>query len=105
MKPACRSRSHYNLSKMGEVLNLQFGQGDELHLLDLYPAAGRIWVELLFHSFQLLNFIASRHKENLMDSSNLAIVLTPSIMPLPAAASAQRLDHHVALVKVTNYSL
>lgn len=35
-----------------------------------------------------------------MDSSNLAIVMAPSIMPLPAAASAQRLEHHVALVKV-----
>lgn len=50
--------------------------------------------------FQLLNFLASKHKDNLMDSSNLAIVMAPSIMPLPAAASAQRLEHHVALVKV-----
>lgn len=50
--------------------------------------------------FQLLKYIASKHKENLMDSSNLAIVMAPSIMPLPAAASAQRLEHHVALIKV-----
>lgn len=35
-----------------------------------------------------------------MDSSNLAIVMAPSVMPLPAAASTQRLEHHVALVKV-----
>ncbi|KAG6455445.1 hypothetical protein O3G_MSEX009229 [Manduca sexta] len=51
-------------------------------------------------SAELLSYIASKHKDNLMDSSNLAIVMTPSIMPLPAAASAQRLEHHVALVKM-----
>ncbi|XP_060805132.1 rho GTPase-activating protein 11A [Amyelois transitella] len=57
-------------------------------------------VHLLHYIMELLNYIASRHKENLMDSSNLAIVMAPSIMPLPAAASAQRLEHHVALVKI-----
>ncbi|XP_053613362.1 uncharacterized protein LOC128676928 [Plodia interpunctella] len=57
-------------------------------------------VHLLHYIMELLNYIASRHKDNLMDSSNLAIVMAPSIMPLPAAASAQRLEHHVALVKI-----
>ncbi|KAM3960472.1 uncharacterized protein ACR2FA_005379 [Aphomia sociella] len=68
-----------------------------LHTLLLLPV---LHVHLLHYIMELLNFIASRHKENLMDSSNLAIVMAPSIMPLPAAASAQRLEHHVALVKI-----
>lgn len=68
-----------------------------LNTLLLLPV---LHVHLLHYIMELLNYIASRHKENLMDSSNLAIVLAPSIMPLPAAASAQRLEHHVALVKV-----
>ncbi|XP_034834059.1 uncharacterized protein [Maniola hyperantus] len=57
-------------------------------------------VHLLHYIMELLHFMASKHKDNLMDSSNLAIVLAPSVMPLPAAASAQRLEHHVALVKI-----
>ncbi|XP_075982984.1 uncharacterized protein LOC142981163 [Anticarsia gemmatalis] len=68
-----------------------------LHTLLLLPV---LHVHLLHYIMELLNFIASRHKDNLMDSSNLAIVMAPSIMPLPAAASAQRLEHHVALVKM-----
>ncbi|CAK1583758.1 unnamed protein product [Parnassius mnemosyne] len=68
-----------------------------LHTLLLLPV---LHVHLLHYIMELLNFIASRHKDNLMDSSNLAIVLAPSIMPLPAASSAQRLEHHVALVKM-----
>ncbi|XP_026760650.2 uncharacterized protein LOC113519685 [Galleria mellonella] len=68
-----------------------------LHTLLLLPV---LHVHLLHYIMELLNFIASNHKENLMDSSNLAIVMAPSIMPLPAAASAQRLEHHVALVKI-----
>ncbi|CAH2045166.1 unnamed protein product, partial [Iphiclides podalirius] len=68
-----------------------------LHTLLLLPV---LHVHLLHYIMELLNFIASRHKENLMDSSNLAIVMAPSIMPLPAASSAQRLEHHVALVKM-----
>ncbi|CAG9789400.1 unnamed protein product [Diatraea saccharalis] len=68
-----------------------------LHTLLLLPV---LHVHLLHYIMELLNFIAARHKDNLMDSSNLAIVMAPSIMPLPAAASAQRLEHHVALVKI-----
>ncbi|CAG4957446.1 unnamed protein product [Colias eurytheme] len=68
-----------------------------LHTLLLLPV---LHVHLLHYIMELLRFIASRHKDNLMDSSNLAIVLAPSIMPLPAAATAQRLEHHVALVKI-----
>ncbi|RVE41487.1 hypothetical protein evm_013874 [Chilo suppressalis] len=68
-----------------------------LHTLLLLPV---LHVHLLHYIMELLNFIAARHKDNLMDSSNLAIVLAPSIMPLPAAATAQRLEHHVALVKI-----
>ncbi|XP_063539328.1 uncharacterized protein LOC134748461 isoform X1 [Cydia strobilella] len=68
-----------------------------LHTLLLLPV---LHVHLLHYIMELLNYIASRHKENLMDSSNLAIVMAPSIMPLPAASSAQRLEHHVALVKI-----
>ncbi|KPJ18268.1 Rho GTPase-activating protein 11A [Papilio machaon] len=68
-----------------------------LHTLLLLPV---LHVHLLHYIMELLNFIASRHKDNLMDSSNLAIVMAPSIMPLPAASSAQRLEHHVALVKM-----
>ncbi|KAJ8723830.1 hypothetical protein PYW07_007810 [Mythimna separata] len=68
-----------------------------LHTLLLLPV---LHVHLLHYIMELLNFLASRHKDNLMDSSNLAIVMAPSIMPLPAAASAQRLEHHVALVKM-----
>ncbi|KOB71118.1 putative Rho GTPase activating protein 11A isoform 2 isoform 1 [Operophtera brumata] len=69
-----------------------------LHTLLLLPV---LHVHLLHYIMELLNFIASRHKENRMDYSNLAIVLAPSIMPLPAAASAHRLEHHVALVKTS----
>lgn len=84
------------------LLRCRITAGDDalkpiLHTLLLLPV---LHVHLLHYIMELLNFIASRHKENLMDSSNLAIVLAPSIMPLPAAASAQRLDHHVALVKM-----
>ncbi|XP_050674965.1 uncharacterized protein LOC126972332 [Leptidea sinapis] len=68
-----------------------------LHTLLLLPV---LHVHLLHYVMELLNFIASKHKDNLMDSSNLAIVLAPSIMPLPAAATAQRLEHHVALIKI-----
>ncbi|XP_073950298.1 uncharacterized protein isoform X2 [Choristoneura fumiferana] len=68
-----------------------------LHTLLLLPV---LHVHLLHHVMELLNYIASRHKDNLMDASNLAIVMAPSIMPLPAASSAQRLEHHVALVKI-----
>ncbi|XP_026743258.1 uncharacterized protein LOC113504939 [Trichoplusia ni] len=68
-----------------------------LHTLLLLPV---LHVHLLHYIMELLNFLASKHKDNLMDSSNLAIVMAPSIMPLPAAASAQRLEHHVALVKM-----
>ncbi|CAH2094697.1 unnamed protein product [Euphydryas editha] len=68
-----------------------------LNTLLLLPV---LHVHLLHYIMELLNYIASRHKENLMDTSNLAIVLAPSIMPLPASASAQRLEHHVALVKI-----
>ncbi|XP_072929788.1 uncharacterized protein [Epargyreus clarus] len=68
-----------------------------LHTLLLLPV---LHVHLLHYIMELLNFIASRHKDNLMDSSNLAIVLAPSIMPLPATSTAQRLEHHVALVKI-----
>lgn len=68
-----------------------------LHTLLLLPV---LHVHLLHYIMELLNFVASKHKENLMDSSNLAIVMAPSIMPLPAAATAQRLEHHVALVKM-----
>ncbi|KAI5630999.1 rhoGAP domain-containing protein [Phthorimaea operculella] len=68
-----------------------------LHTLLLLPV---LHVHLLHYIMELLNYIASRHKDNLMDASNLAIVMAPSIMPLPAAASAQRLEHHVALVKI-----
>ncbi|XP_049877973.1 rho GTPase-activating protein gacU-like [Pectinophora gossypiella] len=68
-----------------------------LHTLLLLPV---LHVHLLHYIMELLNFIASRHKDNLMDASNLAIVMAPSIMPLPAASSAQRLEHHVALVKI-----
>ncbi|XP_050353808.1 uncharacterized protein LOC126775764 [Nymphalis io] len=68
-----------------------------LNTLLLLPV---LHVHLLHYVMELLNYIASKHKDNLMDSSNLAIVLAPSIMPLPAASSAQRLEHHVALVKI-----
>ncbi|XP_026494330.2 uncharacterized protein LOC113399414 [Vanessa tameamea] len=68
-----------------------------LNTLLLLPV---LHVHLLHYVMELLNYIASRHKDNLMDSSNLAIVLAPSIMPLPAASSAHRLEHHVALVKI-----
>ncbi|KAG7297865.1 hypothetical protein JYU34_018617 [Plutella xylostella] len=68
-----------------------------LNTLLLLPV---LHVHLLHYITELLKFIASRHKDNLMDTSNLAIVMAPSIMPLPAAASAQRLEHHVALVKI-----
>ncbi|XP_041969828.1 uncharacterized protein LOC121726507 [Aricia agestis] len=68
-----------------------------LHTLLLLPV---LHVHLLHYIMELLHFIASKHKDNLMDSSNLAIVLAPSIMPLPVASSAQRLEHHVALVKI-----
>lgn len=70
------------------------------HTLSLTNSHTYITKISISHFLQLLNFIASRHKDNLMDSSNLAIVLAPSIMPLPAASTAQRLEHHVALVKV-----
>ncbi|XP_022116576.2 uncharacterized protein LOC110994319 [Pieris rapae] len=73
------------------------GMKSILHTLLLLPV---LHVHLLHYIMELLNFISSRHKDNLMDSSNLAIVLAPSIMPLPAAATAQRLEHHVALVKI-----
>lgn len=84
------------------LLRCKLTMGDDtlksiLHTLLLLPV---LHVHLLHYITELLNFIASKHKENLMDSSNLAIVMTPSIMPLPAAASAQRLEHHVALVKI-----
>ncbi|XP_063831096.1 uncharacterized protein LOC135080382 [Ostrinia nubilalis] len=84
------------------LLRCRLSAGDDalrpiLHTLLLLPV---LHVHLLHYIMELLNFIASRHKDNLMDSSNLAIVLAPSIMPLPAAASAQRLEHHVALVKI-----
>ncbi|XP_039757952.1 uncharacterized protein LOC120632213 [Pararge aegeria] len=68
-----------------------------LNTLLLLPV---LHVHLLHYIMELLHFIASKHKDNLMDASNLAIVLAPSVMPLPATASAQRLEHHVALVKI-----
>ncbi|KAJ0173554.1 hypothetical protein K1T71_010703 [Dendrolimus kikuchii] len=84
------------------LLRCRLSVGDDglkpiLHTLLLLPV---LHVHLLHYIMELLNFIASKHMENLMDSSNLAIVMAPSIMPLPAAASAQRLEHHVALVKI-----
>ncbi|KAL4717933.1 hypothetical protein ACJJTC_001351 [Scirpophaga incertulas] len=84
------------------LLRCRLSAGDDalkpiLHTLLLLPV---LHVHLLHYIMELLNFIASRHKDNLMDASNLAIVMAPSIMPLPAAASAQRLEHHVALVKI-----
>ncbi|CAK1550470.1 unnamed protein product [Leptosia nina] len=68
-----------------------------LNTLLLLPV---LHVHLLHYIMELLNFIASKHRDNLMDSSNLAIVLAPSIMPLPASANSQRLEHHVAIVKI-----
>lgn len=84
------------------LLRCRLTAGDEalkpiLHTLLLLPV---LHVHLLHYVMELLNYIASNHKQNLMDSSNLAIVMAPSIMPLPASASTQRLEHHVALVKM-----
>lgn len=64
-------------------------------------------IHILHYLMEFLKFVSSRHKDNLMDSHNLAIVLTPSVMPLPSAAPTQRLDHHVAVVKylIENASL
>ncbi|XP_026315019.1 rho GTPase-activating protein 11A-like isoform X2 [Hyposmocoma kahamanoa] len=84
------------------LLRCRLTAGDDalkpiLRTLLLLPV---LHVHLLHYIMELLNFIASHHKENLMDTSNLAIVMAPSIMPLPAASSAPRLEHHVALVKI-----
>ncbi|CAB3249310.1 unnamed protein product [Arctia plantaginis] len=84
------------------LLRCRLTAGDDalkpiLHTLLLLPV---LHVHLLHYIMELLNYIASKHKDNLMDISNLAIVMAPSVMPLPAAASTQRLEHHVALVKM-----
>ncbi|CAG9565573.1 unnamed protein product [Danaus chrysippus] len=84
------------------LLRCRLTAGDDglkpiLNTLLLLPV---LHVHLLHYIMELLNFIALRHKDNLMDASNLAIVLAPSIMPLPATSSTQRLEHHVALVKI-----
>ncbi|XP_052743959.1 uncharacterized protein LOC112044372 [Bicyclus anynana] len=76
------------------------GDGGLTSILNTLLLLPVLHVHLLHYIMELLHFIASKHKDNLMDASNLAIVLAPSVMPLPAAASAQRLEHHVALVKI-----